>query len=234
MKPFLQAGRQTYAAFVTDCHGARGNRSLGTKDLGEALAICAELEFLERRMLIPADRSLAMISAMAYKLFYGVDKPAAMSGSPRSGVDRREAVKIAEKVSDLEAEVRELRAYKEKYEALSNSLEAQRFKAMEEAPTLADTREAYIEDVKHLSREGRTSRTWFDLFCEAMGEDTKLAAITAGQIDAFIQSRVVDSKDPQRERKTRAEVTRYFGWAVRTYKITSPVDQLSRLTSSDN
>jgi len=231
-QPFLSPGRQTWNAPVTNWQGKRSNKSLGTKDVSEARAICRELNDLAKSQLLPDDPALSLVSPIAYKLYYDREKFIRLSGDAApitSPLNRDEANEMLAELVALRKRVKELEGIETKYTSLKNSIEGKRLEAEENSPTIAEVRDPYTEDVKHLNRQGRTARTWFDRFAIFIGEDTLVASITAGQLDNFIKAQAADSGDYQKATKTRAEITRFFGWIARTYSLPTPLEQLPKL-----
>ena len=229
-QPFLSPGRHTYNAPVTDWQGKRSNKSLGTKDVSEARAICRELNDLAKSQLMPDDSALSLVSPIAYRLFYNEEKFIKLddSSAPVTGpIDRGIAnVMLAELVA-LRKQVKELQGFKDRYEALSNSIEGRRLKAEEVSPTMAAVAAAYALDVANLSRKGSLHKTWFKRFSVHVGTDCKISAITPGQIAEYIQ--LDAAKHPGetiRTKKTRALVSRFFHWAAINHGVPNPMDQV--------
>lgn len=230
IQPFLSPGRQTYNAPVTDWQGKRGNKSLGTKNVSEARAVCRELNDLARSRLLPDDPALSLVSPIAFRLYYNRDKFIKLdedNPAATGPIDRASASELMSLVVSLRKRVNELEGYKDKYEALAHSLEGRRLKSEQDSPTMADVKDAYTLDVANLSRKGSLHKTWLKLFTVHVGADCKISAITPGQISEYIQ--LDAAKHPGeaiRTKKTRALVSRFFHWAAINHNVPNPMDQV--------
>ncbi|MEN9358787.1 MAG: Phage integrase family [Verrucomicrobiota bacterium] len=229
-QPFLSPGRQTWNAPVTNWEGKRSNKSLGTKDVSEARAICRELNDLAKSQLLPDDPALSLISPIAYKLYYDREKFFKFTDNTSpivSPLHRDEANAMLAELVALRQQVKELQGYKDRYEALANSLEGRRLKSEQDSPTLGEVEDAYILSVANLNRKGILQRIWLAHFIQAMGRDTRIASITPGQIASFIADEAAAYKgDASRAQKTRALTSRFYTWAAITYGIVRPMDQV--------
>jgi len=232
ISPYLPPGRHGYYASFAGREGKRVNASLGTQDLDEARAICRHLLDLQSSGLPEGAPSTALYHPRAYRLWFGSERPPQFlseAADPASGFlfDATERAQLLGRITRLEAELAEAQGYKAKYLALSSELEARRLHAHKQSPTLDEVRDAYFQDIAHLARGGAGGRTSFDRFRLAIGGATKIADITSGQIQRYIQEAQASAPhDVHRGQRERAACTRFFGWVARTHKISSPMDQV--------
>lgn len=239
-QPFLSPGRQTWNAPVTNWQGKRSNKSLGTKDVSEARAICRELNDLAKSQLLPDDTALSLVSPIAYKLYYDREKFIRLSGDAApitSPLNRDEANEMLAELVDLRKQVKELQGFKEKYDALVKSVEGRRIESSRNSPTLGECVEPYAQDYKDLSpKQASAHKLFLKQFIKALKENTKVADVRPAQILDFIKADAENAsddpkkparkRDPRRPIRMRAIVSRFFTWAVRQYEIPSPMDQV--------
>ena len=228
-QPFLSPGRQTWNAPVTNWQGKRSNKSLGTKDVSEARAICRELNDLAKSQLLPDDTALSLVSPIAYKLYYDREKFIRLSGDAApitSPLNRDEANEMLAELVALRKRVKEFEGLQEKYDALLQTLEGKRLEASRKSPTMDQVEAEYLADLAKLARGGGFHKTIFPALMVKF-RDYKIADITPAELNSFLDADEALHDDPGRRTRVRVHISRFFSWAELTHGISSPMNQVS-------
>lgn len=227
IKPYQQPGRQVYFATWRDAAtGKRISRSLGTRDKNEAEAMTSQMMLLDQASAGPDSGMGMMVYDEVYELWYG-KKRQIQAGLSREA-DRARIDELERELDKLKKELEIERGYRERYQALSKSIEGARLLASRSSPTLAGVREDYLLNVEPLSRKGMIHKTWFKRFSASLGEDKKLSDIKPAEIAAYIAAdAAAHKKDLIRSKKARAVISRFFSWAAVNHGIINPMDQVA-------
>jgi integrase len=230
--PSLLSGRKTWLASFVNANGMRVNRSLGTTEKLEALAICHQLQELSRLDPDSTDAGLASVHEMAYRLWFDFEKPAFLRRDDDANASVFEVAKLRQRVAELERENERLLGFEAKYLDLASSVEGRLAAARKRSPTLGECEAPYEADCSGLApRHASAHRLFLSRLINLLGTSMRVADIKAAQILSYIQWESMPKQegkpvDPRRPVRIRAVVSRFFTWAARAYEIPSPMDHV--------
>lgn len=221
ISPYRQGGRKVYCATWRDAvSGKRVSRSLGTRDAGEARAICAQLILLDMAAARPDSAPARLVSAEIFRLWFGVDRQG-------DGADQARLEDLQRELDAARRELEQERGYRDRYRALARSVEGKRVLALQNSPRLRDCQAAYFADVAKLARKGSAHKTWFKAFSAHLTPGKLLAEITPAEIAAFIDADAEGKGELIRRQKTRAMISRFFSWAAIAHQLPNPMEQVA-------
>lgn len=210
--PYLSG--KTYYARFRNHESKLVNRSLKTRDHTDALLLCKELEML---CINPDSEASTAAQSIYFKgeLRYPAKTKAK---DPYLFQDLAEA---QNQIEQLQAQIRILRPYKEKYEALIQEREYRQLESFREMPKFIEVLEKYRENVKHLDIKGADHIS----LLEKLADNQKLWPLPITQIETihiyqFLNDFSSGGKDPsERWNRARRKLHRFWKWLSLTYNI---------------
>jgi len=121
------------------------------------------------------------------------------------------------------------KSWKEKYKALSMSIEAQNIIAAQSIPATDKVLEHYADSVRDLHQGGVKYINFMSRFLSFIQFDysKKISAITVFQINKFLLDDIKGNKDKnKRWNKSRISLTKFFNWACSQWPFLNPMDMV--------
>jgi len=195
----IRQKRKSWYARLKKSDGSRPEISLKTKEEKRARYIKSVVETLIELNYDCGDDGLASFDSMAYKIFYGKDKPTFESQVHEetfsdSTLDTKKPtvvmLRLAEKVEQLLLENNTLRRDKEdiqqKYNALISTREGRELRALQNARTREEAIDAFISSKNAGAKDNRRSRSALNkLFKVISGEN--ISDIDALEIQKYLE-----------------------------------------------
>lgn len=222
-----------YTAYGGD---KRRNSSLKTRDKNVAEFRRNELERLFDNKVHISDSTNEFIDPLVYKLYYGIDRPFILP----SDIDefRKDSkllgdagflAKYLSRLSYLEAEVERLPGVEKELKDLKNTIEAKRVMAKDVSMYEAiDEFSAYIYQkvakctAHDYMRYAKRIQNFYPM--------KNVVDFEWQDIDNFIETdakNVAEGKSVNnRKKKARSNISKFFVWASKRYKIPNPVEEL--------
>ena len=250
-EPRLQPGRKTYSFNYYDCEGKRKQFSTGETDYDKALAkarifhrLYGLEKFEEEAMAVNPDiyRAYFNIYRPLVPLFKSADRPFTIkeceeieSLSPdlqykiaSMVVENRNKEVLIERLTDIE----------EKYNQLSETIEARQIEASKNCPTYKEALKLYEEEYSQTVSSSQctdvmTMHSNFLKYFKELGDsEIKPTSVTPAHIRGFLTKTSENSDNPKsRQKKARSLISNFFYWAAERYGFTSPFTNL-RLSRS--
>jgi len=228
-------GKKKWISFF-DVNGDFTRKSLNTSDEKTGGTYKLEMERLIALALPYGDVKLASIDPFIYEMYYKDEFLYFSSEKDAIEIDDRQEKTIMNLSNKLriseQASIDPVsgKTWKEKYEILAASIDAQRIQAADRLPETSKVLEHYAESVKDLHKGGVNYINLITKFLTFIEFDhsKKISSITSFQIIQYLQKDIEGNRDKnKRWNKTRISFTKFFNWSCSQWGFLNPVDTIA-------